>query len=750
MTGSSPCFFFLLRAALRAVAVLLLAYLLLSLMQSGPRRIEGVEQRVLSGDHTLRIGLPHQFQAKDGDRYAFDFTVPVSRLALTHDFAVHYAGCIEEVRMGDKALEPAQLPQDSPCRGRFSSRLLTAHVSGDVAVHIVLRGDTKDKEVSLAVERLMPFPFYQWLALCFVSIYLLGFSLVRGYTDARRYHVAAASIGIFFLSFTGHSQAYVHPIIDWSGLWSVAYHSAEQWRQLYFLRQYLAIGAVLLACLWLWRPALRPFGRAAAILACALRIPPRWFVGGCAAAMLLLCGSLSQLLFGGLPQVPDSTSCYVQGKIFASGALWEAAHPLQPFFDYRFLRHMHHRVFSMYFPGHSLMLAIGHVLGAPWLVNPVLGALTVVAGYFLGRETGGRRVGYLTAVLLLLSPFVFFMSSEFMAHSTCLLAVTGMLFAYIRQHRTGDPRFALMAGFCAGYAFITRPQTVLALALPLALHALWGLAKRRNPGNCLRMAGMGLPFVGIALYWNYLFTGHPLTSPQEGASAFARHVMKLEFLRPDAFRHALALVMDQGHALHQYLFGWPVSSLVFVFLLFLLRGARAYAPLLLGCALSLWLSLFLIPVQDGVFGPRYLYESAGILAVLTAQGLVQLPALLRARLGLRFRRRQAQGMIACYVALAALIAVPTHVKPHYALYENEFWAGGDAYYRFLLTHVEAPALVLVGPYKSWWRIGFTLPPRGDAPYIFAQDRGEENARLMAQYPNRHVYRATGWDIERLR
>ena len=57
--------------------------------------------------------------------------------------------------------------------------------------------------------------------------------------------------------------------------------------------------------------------------------------------------------------------------------------PFREFFDYA---HMINdgRWYCQYPPGHSLLLVPGVWLGVPWLVNPILGGLSVYGVFLLG------------------------------------------------------------------------------------------------------------------------------------------------------------------------------------------------------------------------------------------------------------------------------------------------------------------------------------------------------------------------------
>lgn len=64
----------------------------------------------------------------------------------------------------------------------------------------------------------------------------------------------------------------------------------------------------------------------------------------------------------------------------------------------------------MYPPGWPALLTPGVWLGAPWLVNPLLGADLAVATGALGRELVDEQTGRVASLLALTSPFVVFLA----------------------------------------------------------------------------------------------------------------------------------------------------------------------------------------------------------------------------------------------------------------------------------------------------------------------------------------------------
>jgi hypothetical protein len=249
------------------------------------------------------------------------------------------------------------------------------------------------------------------------------------------------------------------------------------------------------------------------------------------------------------------------------------------------------------------------------------------------------------------------------------------------------------------------------------------------------------------MYYNHAISGSYAPPQAEIPVLIHNSLSVLNWYNPAT---ELMRALHTVYALHSYLLGWPLSSMLFVFLLFLLRGNGAYASLLIGCCLMLGVSLFFIPFSDDIFGPRYLYEASTALIVLTALGMQRLPALLRKRLQWRFPLSRARGMVLGMACLMTLYAIPAHILPHFMLYKTWYWEGNHDYYSFVMRNTEKPALVFITQPRDWMTFGLTLPPDDSNPVIVAYDRGEENQSLIDYYPGRNAYLFDGWRVIPLR
>ena len=104
-------------------------------------------------------------------------------------------------------------------------------------------------------------------------------------------------------------------------------------------------------------------------------------------------------------------------------------------------------------------------IGLPWLVNPLLGALTVLAAYAFLRELTDRRSARIGIVLIAASPWFTFLDMSFMTHTCTLLCALVAALGLARSRRTGSVAWCAIAGVAVGVVALIRPLDGLLVAL---------------------------------------------------------------------------------------------------------------------------------------------------------------------------------------------------------------------------------------------------------------------------------------------
>jgi 4-amino-4-deoxy-L-arabinose transferase-like glycosyltransferase len=235
-----------------------------------------------------------------------------------------------------------------------------------------------------------------------------------------------------------------------------------------------------------------------------------------AALSFALAVLFSRTVFERLPHLEDELAYLYQARVFASGHLTvDTPSPSlaywQPFVvDYDGQR------FGKYSPGWPATLAVGEALGAAWLINAWLAALTVALVYRLAREIYCAEAGAVAAVLVAFSPAALLLNASLMGHTSALFFTTLFLMAIWRFEREQFRlRWAALAGLALGMVLINRPLTAVGVAIPFAgwyaFRLLASLFQRRYRA-AVGIALMGVLVVGVGLAipaFNAAATGDP-------------------------------------------------------------------------------------------------------------------------------------------------------------------------------------------------------------------------------------------------
>jgi hypothetical protein len=397
------------------------------------------------------------------------------------------------------------------------------------------------------------------------------------------------------------------------------------------------------------------------------------------------------------------------------------------------------------------MLMMGILIDAPWIVNPLLGSLTVILIYFLGVELYGKTIGRLSAILGALSPFILFMSSEFMNHASSLFFFTLFLLFFAKTVRHGKIGYAIATGASLGMVLNVRPLTAVGLAFPFCIYGCYLLMTRFRELRLPMAAVVAsfLIFVGILLGFNALTTGNPLV--------FGYEVLYGPQVKP-GFGHAawgnphtpiqgLYKTLNNLNGLNKFLFEWPVPSLIFVFFLFASFTRNKWDYLLLAAFLSLTAAYFFYWYQHWCFGPRFLYESAVALILLTARGIQRLPSLVRNIFSLSVSKRRVHAATAVVIAFCFFIAAIGNIPPFIEYYGNNFANVNAEVLKAVQEHGIKKAIIFT---RSYYGSVFTCnSPMLDGEIIYARDLGEKNRLLMAAYPGYAYYLADSTCIQLL-
>jgi hypothetical protein len=468
----------------------------------------------------------------------------------------------------------------------------------------------------------------------------------------------------------------------------------------------------------------------------------RVFLATCFMIFFSATNIISFAVFEHMPHVQDSISQVFHAKIFAQGHLTAPPPPEPEFFQFLQMI-MKERWYSQYPPGHVLLLTPAMLLGLPWVVNPLLGSLSILLLYLLGKELYTEQTGRLAALLGLASPFLLFMSSEFMNHATALCFFLLFLLFVARAIRSGRMRHGLIAGAALGWVILTRPYSGAALALPLLLYGLVVLV-RRGPSVWDAALGFAISlvlFLGILFGFNALTNGDPLVfgfqalwgeqvNPGFGAlnAGEAHTPMK-----------GITQTISTLNGLNKYLFEWPLPSLLFAAILFASSRRLLWDHLLLASAFSALAAYFFYWFHDWCFGPRFLYEAAGPLILLTARGILVFPDWSRDMLGTRETHEGTTVRLLGFVFVLVVIGFASNFPAHVRNYSNAYWGVDGTTLELVRGRGINRGIVFV-PSAKFGSVFPSNDPFMQRELIFARDLGEANKELLRHFPSLPTYR----------
>jgi hypothetical protein len=280
---------------------------------------------------------------------------------------------------------------------------------------------------------------------------------------------------------------------------------------------------------------------------------------------------------------------------------------------------------SIYPPLHTMLLALGLRLGAPWIVGPVSVGVATWASTLAFEQLLGPRVGRVAGLALALSPFWVLLGATYLSHTSTAAALALVLWTALRA-REGGVGWAIAAGAATGAAVTSRPWVGLTCSVTL-LAVLWWSERRRIASRVTALCAGGLPFALLLFWWNRSLFGSPLTLGYSAAfgpsHGLGFHVDPWGNMYGG--REGLAYTSADLLQLGTHLFETPLPAVALVGAALLVGVRRsgdrpflAWAAAAIGANALYW--------HHGIhLGPRMLYESVPAwvaLSVMAAMGLV--------------------------------------------------------------------------------------------------------------------------------
>ena len=475
-----------------------------------------------------------------------------------------------------------------------------------------------------------------------------------------------------------------------------------------------------------------------------------WILLFCSLFIFLIIIAVSSLVFDNVPRVTDEIAQLFQAKIFLSGHLSAPPPPLPEFFtsaeDNMIVQP---KWYSQYPPGFSSLLMIGLRLGSPWIVNPLLAALSVLLVFLLCRETFDRTTAILSGILFILSPKVIFTSASLMNHTSSmfffLLSVTTIVLSLKRQNSF----LALCSGLSLGMSLNIRTLDAIVLYLPVGVYSL--VIGFKSKGFRVRILGMWLfgfcLMAGILFFYNYKTNGDPLLFGYIVRWG-QNHTLGFHEIR-GGWVHTpfLGIVntLRQIRLTDKGIFEWPLPVIFFIVLLFLFAKTTLWDwifLLIIGCNVAFY---FFWGWYDRLFMGRFYFNLTPFIVILTSRGLlcfVKLFSMLSIPNIKRFSHTHSQPVLALTIAgMLLLFSIPAYIAdliPQYYLLDLQVDRRIEKVVKE--KRVKNAIVFIEAQDKNELLLGsgffMNTPNLETQDVIYAKDLGKKNPQLLSLFKGR--------------
>ncbi len=461
------------------------------------------------------------------------------------------------------------------------------------------------------------------------------------------------------------------------------------------------------------------------------------------------------------PHIPDEVMYLYQARYLANGTLTVPAPPVPEAFSIYMIPYESLRWYSIFPPGWPSFLALGVLLGVPWLVNPVLAGLNILLCYIFIQEISDRSKARVTVFLLCLSPWYIFMAMNFMSHTFTLTCTLAAALCVVRARKSGKVIWGGLGGMAIGMVSLIRPLDGLIVAGILGVWAIGIGGRRLKLSSIIALVAGALVVGATILVYNRQITGNPTTFPLTAyyEKYFGHKSNALGFGPERGLGWAIDAYPGHGpiealinanlntFAINIELFGWSTGSLILIALLFFSKNKRRGDYLLFIIIFVIAATYSLYWFSGGPdFGARYWYLMIVPLMGLTVRGIQMLQE--NSKIGTSDVHFNSTRVVVAFLSLSLM-----------ALLNFFPWRAIDKYHHYrnmrpdirqlAVKYNFGKSLVLIRgdypDYQSAW-VYNPLDPKADAP-VYAWDRNSEiRTQLLNAYPDRPVWIINGPSI----
>ncbi len=469
-------------------------------------------------------------------------------------------------------------------------------------------------------------------------------------------------------------------------------------------------------------------------------------------------------LIGASPRVLDSFNYLFQAENFSRLQIYAKVPPEAHLFRFPFVIMQDGKWYGSVYPGFSVLLAVGVLVGKPWIVNPVLGGIGLKLVFNAGKVFFSESIARRAVLLLCLSPFYRLMSAIYMSHVSAMiwtLAAIVLLWEWFKQEKESTFRFPVGAAFAMGMAYITRPQAAAVVITPFAVYGATVLIQRKLRIRHVVVFILILTMFYIALAeYNFVLTGDPNVNPRYLVDPGRRLGFGSDLGVPlpggkRSGHSVFAGVKNIGTLMRLWnsdMFGWGAWNCFGLITLFvaisILLPPRSKIEILLfsGIFLNFILYLFYFTPSPN-FGPRYVAENIPATTLLFLVGVRKFSGILS---HWKFLPSKSEVFIFSMAVILMIITVAIHLPVHV----QHYGILPEMLDRSIIPDVSDSEAIILIPARIYRMNVFTWNSPDLDGIIFLRDPGvAELQRLSRAFPGHEIYRMTygdgHWNLQKV-
>jgi hypothetical protein len=416
----------------------------------------------------------------------------------------------------------------------------------------------------------------------------------------------------------------------------------------YWLMGAVAVGVIAIVCAVL--PLDGIVSRARAML---LRPPTALFCACVMIAVLAASMVLSSYVFNHAASTSDELAQLWHARILLHGRWFLPPDPNPEFFALDNVIDAP-RWYSQFPVGGPFFLALGSLVHAPWIVDPICAALSAGLVYLLARHVFDELLARVATLVFACSPMLLLMAGTWMNHVPVLLLSTAALLCLAHWESAESPGrtflWAGLIGACLGAIADIRPYDAVILAVVIGVFQLWttrrDLARLRS---IVSQAVAGAIVVSPLLYANAVTTGRMFTFGYEVLWGPGHRVgFHIDpYGRAHTAARGLDYLLTYAGELNVYATAWPVPVILLIaFGLVVQRRWSRWDALLLALFGAQLAGYGAYWYRGEFLGPRFLYSVLPAVIILATRSLFSFAR----RFGQPARRAISGLTVACVLA----------------------------------------------------------------------------------------------------